>query len=265
MRSWLVEQVEMQVASWSSAVERFYPETAELWSIPEKHVQALHEKWNLLEAAQRIEWKRYVDPAGSRCLDLGCGTGWLSALVSTIPGVDVIDAVDSDRQNLEEMLPTVVPLLGGDLAKIEPTLGLFSPLPVPDDHYDLIMASAALHHADNLYPVLRELRRVLREGGTLVIVNETPYSRARYAARMMKDQAKGLARVLARRTGEHDVFTSATGILADPYLGDHIYSWYHWDQALRAAGFSYEAMRTGLAVQKDRPRAADKLAHFVCS
>jgi hypothetical protein len=77
-------------------------------------------------------------------LDLGAGTGWLSAFLSSFPNVEQIDTLDSDRNNLEVMLPQIIERMEGDTSKIHPILGLFSPLLVPDQQYGLIVASSSI-------------------------------------------------------------------------------------------------------------------------
>lgn len=67
-------------------------------------------------------------------LDLGAGTGWLSAWLCRFNAVQHIDALDSSRRNLEQMLPRITELMKGAalLPKIRPIVGLFYPLPVAD-------------------------------------------------------------------------------------------------------------------------------------
>jgi ubiquinone/menaquinone biosynthesis C-methylase UbiE len=49
-------------------------------------------------------------------------------------------------------------------------------IPFPDDYFDRVVAVVALHHAEDQAQVLREMRRVLRKAGRIVIVE---LSRAR--------------------------------------------------------------------------------------
>jgi ubiquinone/menaquinone biosynthesis C-methylase UbiE len=50
-------------------------------------------------------------------------------------------------------------------------------IPFPDDYFDRVVAVVALHHAEDQAQVLREMRRVLRKAGRIVIV-ELPPARA---------------------------------------------------------------------------------------
>lgn len=92
-------------------------------------------------------------------LDAACGTGrhsaYLASLGHTVIGVDGSAAM-LDRAR--EKVP------GGEFHEAE-----LHDLPLPDDHVDLVVCALALMHVPDLAPVLAELVRVLRPGGSLVI------------------------------------------------------------------------------------------------
>ena len=172
LESWLTPQVESMTALWSSAVQRFYPELSHYWTDPLVNVESLN--YAYLEAFEGLPWAELVPRPGTRVLDLACGTGWLAARLSRMPNVARIEAVDIDRAGLVVMLPQVVERLEGDAGKIHRILGLFEPVQRPDRYYDLVTASSAIHHAPNLFSVLRELRRVVADDGSILLLNETP-------------------------------------------------------------------------------------------
>ena len=97
-------------------------------------------------------------PAGV-ALDAGCGTGRHSSYLAS-RGHTVI-GVDSSPEMLERARPKVP---GGEFHVAD-----LHDLPLPDDHVDLVVCALALMHVPNLEPVLAELVRVLRPGGSLVI------------------------------------------------------------------------------------------------
>jgi ubiquinone/menaquinone biosynthesis C-methylase UbiE len=95
-------------------------------------------------------------------LDAACGTGRHSAYLALL-GHTVI-GVDSSRAMLERAREKVP---DGEFH-----VGDLHDLPVPDDHFDLVVCALALVHAPHLQPVLAELVRVLRPGGHLVISDQ---------------------------------------------------------------------------------------------
>ena len=170
--------------------------------------------------------------------------------------------VDSDVNNLVNMLPVIVELMKGTMPKINPIRGLFSPIRRPDGYYDLVVASSAVHHATNLMELLTELRRVLRSGGKLVILNETPANNFEMLLKYIRGFGGLIKGYVLRRSLPRVPEYSSNGILYDPYLGDHVYSRHQWHSAFAFSGFRYSMIRTSYSVYKGEHGA--RLTHFVC-
>lgn len=113
-----------------------------------------------------------------------------------------------------------------------PIEGVFTPLILEDGALDLVVASSALHHADSLESVLREIRRVLKNGGTLIILNETPSSAIRHALSLSKAFAKMISDAVFRRYKSISPSVSSSGYLYDPLLGDRDYPFWYWREAI---------------------------------
>lgn len=104
---------------------------------------------------------------GLRVLDAGCGHGPLftelrnrGALVS---GFDLSPAM---IRLARERLGEAADLQVADLA---------APLPYADDAFDLAVLSLSLHYVEDWTPTLRELRRVLRPGGRILLAIIHPF------------------------------------------------------------------------------------------
>lgn len=109
-----------------------------------------------------------------RALDVGTGAGEnLRALTSAIPEA-VVCAVDIDLGSLRGVS---APLPQGVQARLELVLADARMLPFRGGSFDLVASLATLHHLDDVEGALREARRVLREGGYLVVSEWTPGSR----------------------------------------------------------------------------------------
>jgi SAM-dependent methyltransferase len=260
---WIAVQADSEASSWESAIARFYPQHAAIWNDPSEQVRALTTEWNFLDALDFIPWGPLVAGKKARVLDLGAGTGWLSAYLSKLDDVESIDALDSSRANLEDMLPGVVDLMGGTAGKIRPIRALFTPLLVADNSYDLIVASSALHHAPRLADVLKECHRVLKPHGTMVALNETPLGTSRYFYKTLRTGIDVLARSFKGGYEALSPSISVSGILYDPYLGDIVYSFNQWAAAFAQTGFSPIVIRTGLSSYKRPMKRPARLVHFV--
>ena len=99
-----------------------------------------------------------VLPPRSRVLDVGCGSGFiahhLSALLGArVSGIDVRRSADA-------------PI---DYAAFD---GVH--FPAPDASFDAVLLCYVLHHAQDQPAFLHEVRRVLRDGGLVVVYEDIP-------------------------------------------------------------------------------------------
>jgi len=218
---------------------------------------------NYLAAVQLVDWSRYIGDR-STVLDLAGGSGWLTGHLSKIHLIEKIFFLDSSRHYIEHMMPNMVNHMDGDLQKVEAIEGLFYPLLFKDASIDVVVVSSALHHAENLISVLKEIKRILKKGGTLFILNETPLPNIRYSLVMMKRFISIFTSTIAQKYVGPSPTISANGILYDPLLGDRIYPLWYWINAIELAGLSLSHhMRTDLTTVKGQKGIF--LQHFVCT
>src|SRR5689334_1304137 len=109
------------VDSWDKAVES-YQDSVSFWRDAKAHVDQITQEKRFIDSFQTVPWPELIKP-GSIALDVGCGSGWLSALLSQNKNIAQIFALDTSRSNLTQLLPQVVNILAGDAAKIQPVIG----------------------------------------------------------------------------------------------------------------------------------------------
>ena len=109
--------------------------------------------------------------------DLGCGTGRLSELLA--PNVSRIVAVDASPEMLAAAKARLSVFPHVDLRS-----GELESLPIDDRTLDAAVLALVLHHTAEPPRVLSEVRRVLRPGGRVVIVDMLPHERSEYAQQM---------------------------------------------------------------------------------
>jgi ubiquinone/menaquinone biosynthesis C-methylase UbiE len=109
--------------------------------------------------------------------DLGCGTGRLSELLA--PNVSHLVGVDASPAMLAAARERL-----SVFSNVELRPGELESLPIGDHVLDAAVLALVLHHTAEPPRVLSEVRRVLKPGGRVVIVDMLPHERAEYTQRM---------------------------------------------------------------------------------
>lgn len=105
--------------------------------------------------------------------DLGCGTGALSAALA--PHVAQVHAIDASPAMLAAAAARLAPF-----AHVTVTEGALEALPLDDDALDVAVLMLVLHHVSDPLRALREVHRVLRPAGRVLLVDMQPHADERY-------------------------------------------------------------------------------------
>ncbi len=103
-----------------------------------------------------------VDPS-DRILDVGSGTGALLSMIAAVSPATRLCGIDASSEMLDiarQILP------GADLRQ-----GWAEELPYADQHFDAVVSCNMFHLIRDPAGALREMLRVLKPGGTLVITD----------------------------------------------------------------------------------------------
>jgi ubiquinone/menaquinone biosynthesis C-methylase UbiE len=110
---------------------------------------------------------------GMTVADVGTGTGFVAAGVA--PRVRSVVALDNSPAMLSVARENIEAL---GLGNVELLLGEITALPLSSDSVDAAFANMVLHHAKTPEAMLREMVRVVKPGGAVVITDEVkhPYA-----------------------------------------------------------------------------------------
>lgn len=97
-------------------------------------------------------------PRGSKVLDVGCGNGFIAHHLSAMLGVSVV--------GIDVMPKTEASI---DYRRYD---GVH--IPLADNSVDAVLLCYVLHHAQDVRAMLSETRRVLRNGGLVVLYEDIP-------------------------------------------------------------------------------------------
>ncbi len=109
--------------------------------------------------------------------DLGCGTGQVAEALAPFAGG--ILAVDGSEAMLEEARRRLEPH-----GNVEVLHGDLEALPLEDGSLDAAVLALVLHHLPDPAAALREVARVVRPGGRVLVMDMMPHDREELAARM---------------------------------------------------------------------------------
>ncbi len=131
-----------------------------------KHLEAVYLTPDVIEQRARV-MALLAPQAGERALDIGCGPGLTTQALAlavgeqgSVTGVDIAPA----------MLAIAQRRCAG-LAGVSFGMADVTRLPYADASFDLALASQVYEYVDAIDPALRELARVVRPGGRVVLVD----------------------------------------------------------------------------------------------
>lgn len=130
----------------------------------------LREKLNNPERLEKLDPEKiwafvnYENPL--QVIDIGAGTGFITQALSKLVPNAKFDAFDIEPVMVEEMKKT----LPKD-SNIKPHLMEENKIEAPDDFADVVMMINLFHEINRPYKLLREIKRVLKPGGKLLIID----------------------------------------------------------------------------------------------
>jgi ubiquinone/menaquinone biosynthesis C-methylase UbiE len=151
----------------------------------------------------------------ARVLDIGCGAGHLAFAVA--PQVGAVVACDLSPQMLAQVESEAK---RRGLANLSTQRGAAEALPFPDHSFDAVCSRFSAHHWADFRGGIDEMRRVLKPGGRVAVVD-----------------------IVAPSSALHDTHLQAVELLRDPsHVRDHSVA--EWVDQLTRVGLRIEAHET---------------------
>ena len=132
------------------------------------------------------DFRRWVQPPdkliersgikpGMMVIDLGCGSGAFTPFVARVVGESgKVYAVDIQPEMLRQLERKLTKVENQDITNIELKQASAYELPFADESIDLVYMVTVLMEIPDRFRALREIRRVLKPGGTLAVTEFLP-------------------------------------------------------------------------------------------
>lgn len=183
--------------------QAFFDRVAPEWDVVGSSFQHGVMRWRALKSLVQ---------SGLVVADVGCGTGYLARVLVQV--AERVIAIDHSPAMLERARAN----LAAHGVKVELRQGELDRLPLADGEVDAIFASLVLHHVPDLFAALRDMRRALKPGGCLVVIDLLPHKEA-WMADSFADLKLGLDPVELKSRAEKAGFVDlASEAIDDRYV-----------------------------------------------
>ncbi|HEY6269843.1 MAG TPA: class I SAM-dependent methyltransferase [Candidatus Acidoferrum sp.] len=139
-------------------------------------------------------------------LDVGCGGGKTISRLASIVAQAKVYGIDYSEESVAATKRTNARWIG--LGRVEVQHGSVSQLPFPDGMFDLVTAVETHFWWPNLPGDMREVFRVLKPGGTLIIIAEVYKGANTTVSRLAEKYASRTGMTLLRVDEHREIFTN---------------------------------------------------------
>lgn len=148
------------------------------------NIHPLKREWEIRrQSSDRLLEYLKEKKAGVTVLDVGCGNGWMSNLLSQIPDSDV-SALDLNITELEQGARV--------FSKNSALTFLFADIfeaPLPENAFDIISVASAIQYFPDLPALIERLLRLLKQNGEIHIFDSPLYTESSVEAARGRSQA----------------------------------------------------------------------------
>lgn len=190
------------------------------------YFDSITNKWNVIRDDYFEEKLKYISLSKFNikdkiCADLGCGTGFISLALSN--EAKLVFSIDNSKNMLRELHNAAA---NRGIKNIYPTKGSIDDLPLFDESIDAIFINMALHHIRNAEKAIKEMYRVLKKDGVVVITDVEEHN-GEWARIEMYDEWLGFSHNQIKEwfinAGFNDVEVNSTSLKCKGYssLGEY--------------------------------------------
>lgn len=180
-------------------------------------------------------------PLAGKGASLGSGVCWLEGkILKSYIGIKNICCVEFSKHRICELAPLVLSHYAISPERVRLCLGSFYDLKIEDNEMDFVILVVSFHHAYEPMKLLKEVRRVLKPRGVVIIVGEHFFPWHNVLLRAVKHVIKIIINHKGCRGKESLLPRWETLFPSGGSKGDHHYSQKMYQRFFRESGFSYK-------------------------
>lgn len=217
-------------------------ERAKVFDVTDGNFNKLEENKHLnqvFKQAQELIVAEGISFDSSAILSLACGTCWLEGRLLSGKNVSLI-ALDFSQHRIHEIAPKTLAWYEMNPDQVTLVHGSMLDLKIHDGTQDIILLSQAFHHTNEPIALLREIRRVLKDEGVIIIVGEHFYRKSVRAKRAFKHIIKYMLNAGGVYRKIHSLFPDYQTLFPRSYQkGDMHYAMVEYDAMFFGSGYKY--------------------------
>lgn len=178
---------------------------------------------------------------GLRGCELAGGVCWTAPILFDRLSLSRMDYLEFSYNRLAQIAPRLLTHYGIPSDKCFLRLGSFYETEYQDGSFDFVLLSQALHHAEKVDLLMKEVRRILRDDGRVIIIGETkPRIRT-----MVKSFFLSVYDYFIKKNKERIMLLREYGCIDyDTLMGDRLYLQSGYKRLFKDTGFFYEKVAT---------------------
>ena len=202
----------------------------------ERSIECL--KNDLFEAIQQSDIYRKKNLVGC---ELGAGVCWSSSVLYEALNIQRMDYLDFSYNRIANIAPCVLEHYGVSENRVKLYYGSFYETGFNEKSYDFVILTQTLHHAENVGGLMREVKRILKDDGVVIVTGEEKLSIVVSAWRIIKGSIACIVKPNSQRAV---LFRQYGCISCDRELGDRVYPLFGYRRIFKVAGFRHARVRS---------------------
>ena len=115
---------------------------------------------------------QHLAPIQGRCIELGAGGGYFSQVISRLPQVTEVVALDLSKDMINTFREPYAELTRPEFAKIQYVVDDMNTFGMKYGSFDTVIFCASFHHSPDHVQSLEQAWQILRPGGSLILHGE---------------------------------------------------------------------------------------------